>query len=80
MAAIENPAGIVSESETLGSHTAARQFRRSTDGSGLALSDVEERIVTRAIFGTTAGSGPTRSMIDGFINLQEGRDADEDAP
>lgn len=76
VAIIANPTGLHSESETLGSHTHSQTHRRPPEGGVFPLTAVEERMVSRAIFGTTAGSAPAESVINRVVDLREGRDID----
>jgi hypothetical protein len=78
LAAIANPANLASESETLGDHTHAQTHRRAPEGGVLPLTPVEERMISRAVYGATTGSASAESPIDRIIDLREGRDPDED--
>lgn len=79
VSAIVNPSSLVSESETLGIHAYSKTHSRSAEGPPLALSDAEERMASRAVFGRASGSAPVEAPIDRIIDLREGRDAGEDA-
>ncbi len=79
LSAIVNPSSLVSESETLGSHAHSQTHSRSAEGPPLALSEAEERMASRAVFGGGSGSAPVESPIDRLIDLREGREAGEDA-
>lgn len=76
--ALNNPAGISSESETLGTHSYSQTHRKPSEGGGLELTGAEERMVSRAVYGTTGSTGSVDSPVNRVINLREGRDADED--
>ena len=78
LAAIANPSSVASESETLGAHTHSQTFRRPADGGGVYLTEQEERMAARAVYGSTSGSSSVESMVDRVIDLRENRDVDED--
>lgn len=76
ISAIANPQNVAAYSESLGAHSYSTTFQRSQDG-GLFLSEAEGRACRLAVYGTNAGSGSSRSMIDRSIDLRENRDVDE---
>jgi len=76
--AISNPANLSSDSETLGTHTYSQTHRRPSEGGGLELTDAEERMASRAVYGTTSAVGSVDSPFNRLINLREGREPDED--
>lgn len=76
LAAIVNPRGVASQSESLGAHSHSETFRRTAD-VGVFLTPLEERRVARAVYGRNSGSSTPRSVLDRTIDLAEGRDVDE---
>jgi hypothetical protein len=68
--AISNPLNLAAQSETLGSYSGSQTFPRSGDVS-VFLTPFEERIVSRAIYGTTTGSSLPTGMFDREIELVE---------
>lgn len=75
---LNNPTGISSESETLGTHSHSQTHRKPSEGGGLELTATEERMVSRAVYGTTGSTGSVDSPVNRLLNLREGREADED--
>lgn len=74
----QNPAGVSSESETLGaySRTSRYEFHRGADQpSGLVLTDIEERLCRRAVWGSnTAGARTPPRVLEDVISLWENGD------
>jgi hypothetical protein len=70
LGAVSNPLNLASESETLGAYSNSQTFPRSAD-VGVFLTPFEERIVSRAIYGTTTGSSVPKGMFDREIELAE---------
>jgi hypothetical protein len=77
--AMARPRGLVSVSETLGQHQRSENYGTSGGSSSLFLTDLEERIVREAVYGTLTGSSTPRALPDRLIDLAEGRDVDEPA-
>lgn len=66
-----NPAGVRSESETLGAHSHSASFTAPMGALGaLQLTQEEELRVRRAVFGTNTGSARPGGIIDDV--LEEG--------
>lgn len=63
--ASRNPAGVSSESETLGaySHTARYEFSGSDQGAGVTLTEAEERAARRAVYGVSSRSAYPTSVL-----------------
>lgn len=76
IAAVANPLALAGYSEGLGAHSYSANFRRDQP-AGIFISDAEGRALRLAVYGTNAGSGSARSMIDRSIDLLENRDVDE---
>jgi hypothetical protein len=68
--AISNPLNLAAQSETLGSYSGSQTFPRSGDVS-VFLTPFEERIISRAVYGTTTGSALPKGMFDREIELAE---------
>lgn len=64
-----NPAGLLSLSETLGQYSSTQRFRDAAAGGGMALSELEERVIRRAVFGTNSGSVKTESLATELADL-----------
>ena len=62
--AMPNPGGLRSQSETLGAYQSSQAFRDDSNGGGLALTQVEESLVRRTVYGTTTASIKTESLAD----------------
>lgn len=77
--AMASPQGLAAASETLGSYSRSETYRRDLS-TAMALTELEERLCRRAVYGRTAGSSTPRSLIDRVIDINEGRDPDEPAP
>jgi hypothetical protein len=73
---ITNPTNVAASSEQLGAYQRSQTFPRSLD-IGVFLTEREEELVTEAIYAPPAGAS-TRSVFDRIVNMNEGRDADED--
>lgn len=54
--AMSNPQAIGQESETLGAYSHTTTYAREIPGSGLLLTNVEELLIRRAVWGTNAGT------------------------
>jgi hypothetical protein len=67
---IANPAGLTSQSETIGTYTLSQGFQKS-ESSALFLTPFEERLVSRAVYGTTTGSSLPVGMFDREIELSD---------
>jgi hypothetical protein len=68
--AVSNPLNLAAQSEALGAYSNSQTFPRSGD-VGVFLSPFEERIVSRAVYGTTTGSSVPKGMFDREIELVE---------
>ena len=68
--AISNPLNLASESETLGAHSYSHTFPRSGDVS-VFLTPFEERLVSRAVYGSTSDSSLPRGVLDREVELAE---------
>lgn len=68
--AIGNPLNLAAQSETLGAYSGSQTFPRSGD-IGVFLTPFEERIVSRAVYGSTSGSSVPKGMFDREIELVE---------
>lgn len=68
--AVSNPLNLAAQSETLGAYSDSRTFPRSGD-VGVFLTPFEERLVSRAVYGTTTGSALPKGMFDREIELAE---------
>lgn len=62
--------------ETLGAHSVT--YARETSAEVL-LSEGEQRLVRRVVYGTNSGSSDPRGVADRLIDLYENRDVDEPA-
>lgn len=51
-----NPAALGQESETLGAYSHTHTFAREIPGSGLLLTNIEEQLIRRAVYGQNAGT------------------------
>lgn len=60
--AMANPAGLSSESETLGAHSHTSRFNAG-ENSDLLLSELEERIARQAVYGKLSGTAFQRSLV-----------------
>lgn len=60
---LNNPRGLASLSEQLGSASRSETYPRASD-IGLFLSDAEERLIRNAVLGATRGSAKVRSIVD----------------
>jgi hypothetical protein len=62
--AMRNPGGVSSESETLGaySHTARYEFS-SDQGTGVTLTEAEQRAARRAVYGVSSRSAYPISIV-----------------
>lgn len=64
--AMANPDGLASSNERLGAWAATKNFREA----GLSLTDLEERLVRRAVFGSNSGSSrPTSTATEVYDYL-----------
>jgi hypothetical protein len=68
--ALSNPLNLAAQSETLGAYSRSQTFPRSGDVS-VFLTAFEERLVSRAVYGTTSGSSLPKGMFDREIELRE---------
>ncbi len=68
--ALVNPLNLAAQSETLGAYSNSQTFPRSGDVS-VFLTAFEERLVSRAVYGTTTGSAMPKGMFDREIELLE---------
>lgn len=68
--AISNPFNLAAQSDTLGAYSGSQTFPRSSD-IGVFLTPFEERIVSRAVYGSTTGSALPKGMFDREIELAE---------
>lgn len=66
---IGNTGGLRSESETLGQYQSSRSFAEPGKGGGMLLSDLEERVIRRAVYGRTSGSAKTESLATEIADL-----------
>jgi hypothetical protein len=62
-----NPTGLVSTSETLGQYSNSQRF--SEAGGAMTLTDLDERVIRRAVFGTNSGSAKTESLATELADL-----------
>lgn len=60
----DNPGGARSVSERLGEYQHSQTFRDETAGGGMALTEVEARLVRRIVWGRTSGSARAESLAD----------------
>lgn len=66
--AMSNPGGVSSESETLGVYSYSEKY--INDGS-IWLTEMEERMVRRAVHGTLTGSAEAKSLASDVFTLDE---------
>jgi hypothetical protein len=59
--AMANPQGLASQSETLGAHSHTERFN-SGGSTDLLLSEVEERLARKAVYGQLSGTARTKSL------------------
>ncbi len=59
-----NPRGVRSQQEALGAFSHAESFTDSPGAAGLTLTPTEQRMVRRAVYGSSTGSAPLGSMLD----------------
>lgn len=64
-----NPTGLASQTESLGQYSHTERFRDSAAGEAMALTDLEERVIRRAVFGTNSGSAKTESIATEIAEL-----------
>lgn len=64
-----NAAALESVSESLGQYSTTQRFRDAAAGGGMALSDLEERVIRRAVFGSNSGSAKTESVATELADL-----------
>lgn len=62
--AMSNPEGLRSMSEQLGAYQHSRSFRDAAAGGDITLTDIEERLVRRTVYGRTSGSAKVGSVLD----------------
>jgi hypothetical protein len=62
--AMSNPQGLAAFSENLGQHSVTQTFSRDIPGTGMALTDAEELMVRRVVYGSTTSSSKARSVAD----------------
>ena len=67
-----NPSGLASVSEALGQYSSTQRFRDAAAGGGMALSELEERVIRRAVFGTNSASAKTESLATEVADLVYG--------
>lgn len=60
---LNNPRGLASFSEALGSASRSETYQRASD-VGLFLSPTEETLIRNAVLGATRGSAKVRSIVD----------------
>lgn len=70
VAALINPNNVAATSRTLGAFSESLTFQRSQDG-GVFLSEEEGRRVRLAVYGSNAGTGRARSVIDDVLDFQD---------
>lgn len=68
LGAIANPLNLAAQSETLGAYSSSQTFPRTGDVS-VFLTPFEERLISRAVYGTTSGSSVPKGMFDRQIEL-----------
>lgn len=61
---MSNPTGLASLSETLGQYSNTQRFRDAAVGGGMFLTDLEERVIRRAVFGRNTASARAESIVD----------------
>lgn len=71
--AIANPTNLASSSEALGAYSRSQTFPRSADVS-VFLSEFEERLIDRAVYGNASTVAYPESTVDRVIDLREGRE------
>lgn len=64
-----NPTGLASVSEALGQYSSTQRFREAAAGGGMFLSELEERVIRRAVFGSTTASVKTESLATEVADL-----------
>ena len=67
---ISNPANVTNQSETIGTYTLSQGFSKS-ESSVIYLTPFEERLVSRAVYGSTTGSSLPVGMFDREIELSD---------
>lgn len=72
--ALANPNSLDSLQEQIGQANYSARFR----DAGLMLTRTEELLVSQAVNGTLSGSSTPRALQDRLIDLNEGRDVDEE--
>lgn len=73
--ALSNPDGLRSGSESLGAYSKSGTY---ADGAGaIELTEREERLARRAVYGTNSASSSPRSVVDRVQDLRESRDVDD---
>lgn len=70
---MSNPQALASQSENLGAYSVTQAFSRDIPGSGVALTDAEELMLRRLVYGTNSASPRTRSLASdvydsGYLN------------
>jgi len=68
--ALSNPLNLAAQSETLGAYSTSQTFPRPRDAS-VFLTPLEQRLISRAVYGTTTGSSVPKSVLDREIELAE---------
>lgn len=66
---MNNPGGLRSQSEQLGQFQRSESFRDDANGGGLQLSQVEEALVRRTVYGRTSASAKTESIATELADL-----------
>jgi hypothetical protein len=67
---ISNPGNLTNQSETIGTYTLSQGFAKS-ESSAIYLTPFEERLVSRAVYGTTTASSLPEGMFDREIELSD---------
>lgn len=66
--AMANPQGLISEQEGLGAYSYAQRFA-SGEGAGLWLTELEERMARRAVYGSLTGSVEVESIASDICTI-----------
>jgi hypothetical protein len=66
-----NPAGLSSETETLGAYSHTARYREESAGGGLLLTRAEERLVRQVVYGRSSGTSMPATTLDQVIELAQ---------
>jgi len=67
--ALVNPSGLSSQSEALGSFSHTERFNTATVTSDLLLSELEERLVRRAVYGRSTATAHVGSLASDICTI-----------